>query len=115
MQLLRRYSNLGPESELAAIVEAGARVDKDCSRVDAGNEATGGVAVFPSDDTDLLVDINGYFSTDDPNGLVYYPLFPCRLLDTRQGSGAFSGLLSPPVDVKDSPCGAGPTAWRRRL
>ena len=70
----------------------------------------GSLAVYPSDDTDLLVDINGYFSNSDPGALLFYPLAPCRVLDTRQGSGAFSGELSPPVDVEDNPCGAGPTA-----
>jgi hypothetical protein len=70
----------------------------------------GAVAVYPSNDTDLLIDINGYFSTYQPGSLMFYPLDPCRVLDTRQGGGAFSGQLNPPVDVKNNPCGAGPSA-----
>ncbi len=71
---------------------------------------TGAIATYPSNDTDLVVDINGYFASYQQGALLFYPLYPCRVLDTRQGSGAFSGLLSPPVDVIDNPCGANSTA-----
>jgi DNA-binding beta-propeller fold protein YncE len=64
------------------------------------------VSVFASADTDLLIDINGYFAPAGQGGLSLYPTPPCRVLDTRNGNGAFSGLLSPPVDVLQSPCGA---------
>ena len=37
-------------------------------------------------------------------GLSLYPVAPCRVLDTRNGNGAFSGTLSPPVDVLGSVC-----------
>jgi DNA-binding beta-propeller fold protein YncE len=72
--------------------------------VPAGTE--GGVSVFASADTDLLVDVNGYFAPPGAGGLSLYPTPPCRVLDTRNGNGAFSGLLSPPIDVLASPCGA---------
>ncbi len=68
---------------------------------------TGGdVSVYPSNDTDVIIDINGYFDTPGTGGLSLYPMAPCRVLDTRKvGSGQpFSGTLSPPVDVVDSPC-----------
>jgi YVTN family beta-propeller protein len=65
---------------------------------------TGGeVAVYPSDPTDLLIDINGYFAPPGTGGLSLYPMAPCRVLDTRQAGGAFSGTL--PVEVESSPCG----------
>ncbi|MFI5117102.1 MAG: hypothetical protein ACHP8B_10445 [Terriglobales bacterium] len=69
---------------------------------------TGGdVSVYPSSDTDLVIDINGYFAPAGPGGLSLYPTAPCRVIDTRHiGSGQpFSGTLSPPVDVVDSVCG----------
>ena len=55
---------------------------------------------------DLLIDINGYFAPAGPGGLSLYPVAPCRVIDTRKvGSGQpFSGTLTPPVDVVDSPC-----------
>jgi YVTN family beta-propeller protein len=66
----------------------------------------GNIAVFPSNDTDLVIDINGYFAPAGPGGLSLYPAAPCRVIDTRKvGSGQpFSGLLTPPVDVEGSVC-----------
>ena len=57
------------------------------------NPATGGsLSVYATDDTDLVVDVNGYFALSQlvPGGLSLYTLPPCRILDTRP-SGEFSG------------------------
>ena len=64
---------------------------------------SGKVSVYPTDDTDLVVDINGYFAPHASGGLPLYVLPPCRVLDTRQSQGLFSGQI--PVDVVDSFCG----------
>ena len=71
----------------------------------------GDVTVYTSADTDLAIDINGYFASSD-GGLSLYPVTPCRVIDTRQvGNGQpFSGVLSPPVDVINSGCGIAPGA-----
>jgi hypothetical protein len=74
----------------------------------AGAGSGGDIAVFPSNDTDLVIDIDGYFAPADPNGLSLYSLAPCRVLDTRQGGGAFSGELT--VDVVGSVCAPPATA-----
>lgn len=64
----------------------------------------GGVAVYPDQDTDLIVDINGYFApaSSGQHPLSLYTFAPCRLLDTRQAGGAFSGELT--VAVATGPC-----------
>jgi uncharacterized repeat protein (TIGR03803 family) len=69
--------------------------------------SNGEITVYPSNDTDLAIDINGYFASSGNNGLSLYPTLPCRVIDTRNvGSGQpFSGTLSPPVNVGASPCG----------
>ena len=66
----------------------------------------GAVSVYASANTDLVIDVNGYFAPPGQGGLSLYPTPPCRVLDTRGGNGAFSGLLNPPVNVLGSPCGA---------
>jgi YVTN family beta-propeller protein len=74
---------------------------------------TGGdISVYSTQDTQLLIDINGYFAAAGQGGLSLYAVAPCRVIDTRHvGSGQpFSGTLSPPVDVVDSPCGPPATA-----
>jgi hypothetical protein len=57
--------------------------------------ANGGVCVFASNDTHLILDISGYFvPATNPSGLAFYPMAPCRLADTR-GNG-FTGSFGPP-------------------
>jgi hypothetical protein len=70
--------------------------------VEAGT--SGEVAVYPSNDTDLVIDIDGYYAQANsaPGGLSLYTLTPCRLLDTRQTTGAFVGTL--PVNTLVSSC-----------
>jgi len=68
----------------------------------------GEINVYPSHDTDLVIDINGYFAPTAAGGLSLYATVPCRVLDTRQSSGAFSGELT--VNVVGSPCGVPATA-----
>ncbi len=77
----------------AAIVQAG---------------TAGEVAVFPNNDTDLLIDINGYFAAPGQGGLSLYPTPPCRVIDTRNGNGAFVGQLA--VTVQGSNCATSGTA-----
>ncbi len=66
----------------------------------------GEISVYPTDDTDLIIDINGYFAAAGPGGLSLYGVQPCRVIDTRKvGTGQpFTGTLSPPVDVIDTGC-----------
>ena len=53
----------------------------------------GRVATFPTDDIDLLIDVNGYFAPADVGGLSLYGQTPCRVLDTRGSGGAFNGMI----------------------
>jgi len=71
---------------------------------------SGDVSVYPTNDTDLVIDINGYFAAAGPGGLSLYGVQPCRVIDTRQIGPPFSGTLSPPVDVVDSQCAPPSTA-----
>ena len=64
---------------------------------------TGGeISVYPSNSTQLIVDIDGYFALAGSGGMSLYPTPPCRVLDTRQGGGAFTGELT--VNVIGSVC-----------
>jgi hypothetical protein len=78
--------------------------------VPAGSNGAINVMSSIGSDTDMVVDINGYFApaASAPGGLSLYALTPCRTLDTRNTIGSFNGTL--PVDVKDSSCGVLPSA-----
>jgi YVTN family beta-propeller protein len=62
----------------------------------------GGISVYVPQSTHLAIDIDGYFAVPGSGGLSLYPTSPCRVLDTRQGGGPFSGTLV--VNVQASPC-----------
>ena len=63
------------------------------------------IATYANNDTDLVIDVNGYFAAPGSGGLSFYALTPCRVIDTRSvGNGQpFNGELT--VNVVDSPCG----------
>ncbi len=63
---------------------------------------SGGISVYVPQTTNLAIDIDGYFAAPGSGGLSLYPTSPCRVLDTRQGGGPFSGELT--VNVQGSPC-----------
>jgi uncharacterized repeat protein (TIGR03803 family) len=70
--------------------------------------SSGDVSVYVTDDTDVILDIDGYFAPPGTGGLALYTVAPCRVLDTRTGAGAFSGVL--PVNIKGSACAPPPPA-----
>src|SRR5689334_15365806 len=56
---------------------------------------SGAISVFASNDTDLVIDVNGYFAPPNAGGLDLYTLTPCRVLDTRDNNGApFNGTIT---------------------
>jgi len=65
---------------------------------------SGAISVYASNDTGLVIDIDGYLAPPAPGlgGLSLYTLSPCRVLDTRPGN-TFSGMI--PVMVLESLCG----------
>lgn len=71
--------------------------------VPAGTENK--TAVYPSASTNLLIDTNGYFAPANSasNPLSLFPVTPCRIVDTRNTIGAFSGTI--PIGVVGSLCG----------
>jgi hypothetical protein len=83
---------------------------------------SGAVSLYASDDTDVVIDINGYIaSPGTPQALEFYPVTPCRIADTRTGSG-FTGSFEPPAlvagatrdfPVQQSTCGISSTAHLR--
>jgi len=91
------------------------RVKADAAIVAAG--IGGAVSVFVFDQTHVILDINGYFASpaNAPSGLVFYPVTPCRVMDTRLNNGPLGGPIlaagaTRAVPVVSSPCGVPATA-----
>ncbi len=71
--------------------------------------ANGGVSVFASNSTDVVIDTNGYFAAPASGGLSFYALTPCRAYDSRNNNGQpFQHERT--VDIVDSQCGPPSTA-----
>ncbi len=65
------------------------RVKANAAIVPAG--AGGAVSVYVSDDTDVILDIDGYFQPPSSQTLQFYPVPLCRVFDTRSPNGSLGG------------------------
>jgi hypothetical protein len=62
--------------------------------------ANDSVSVFVTDPANVILDIDGYFGQPGGAGeLAFYPLAPCRVVDTRWAAGAFGG---PEMEAKSA-------------
>jgi hypothetical protein len=70
----------------------------------------GAIDVFVTDQTQVILDINGYFAPAGAvGGLAFYPVTPCRIADTRGGPGilaATSRNFAVPASACDIPTSA---------
>jgi len=55
--------------------------------------AAGDIDVFTTAQTHVVIDVNGYFAPPGSGGLSFYPVPPCRVLDTRSPDGPLGGPL----------------------
>jgi len=66
------------------------KVVANAALVSAGTNES--VSVFVTDPTDVILDLNGYFALPGSAGaLLFYPVVPCRIADTRGDAGPFGG------------------------
>ena len=72
------------------------RIKANAAIVPAGTN--GGVDVYVTNTTDVVLDIDGYFAPASSSTLEFYPLTPCRVADTRQ-SGLPRGLGIPHLSM----------------
>ncbi len=82
-----------PQPDVSTMNSPDARIKANAAVVPAG--AGGAVSVYASDTTDVLLDIDGYFAVPGSGTYQFYPLTPCRIVDTRSGDG---GMLQAGVE-----------------
>jgi hypothetical protein len=93
-----------PETPVASTLNAPTGTITANAAIVTSNPATAeSITVFTSDDTDLLIDVNGYFAFSQlvKGGLSLYTLPPCRILDTRP-NGLFQGVRKVPVTTDNN-------------
>ncbi len=67
------------------------RVKANAAIVPAGS-SNGSVSVYVTDNTQVILDLNGYFIPATSSTLAFYPLTPCRVADTRNGQPLQAGV-----------------------
>lgn len=77
--------------------------------IEAGTDSLGSISFFPSNETDLIVDVNGYFApVGSPGGQKFYSWNPCRVVDTRTPPNALVPLQAKVFPLSYTPsCTAG--------
>jgi len=62
-----------------------------------------GISIYVTDATDVIVDINGYFGQASSQTAQFYPLTPCRVIDTRGATGDLGGPYLMAQQERDFP------------
>ncbi len=87
------YLTLWPTGQVQPTVStlnSDGRVKANAAIVPAG--INGAVSVYVTNESHVVIDINGYFvAATNITALAYYPLSPCRVLDTRDATGSLGG------------------------
>ena len=78
-----------PQPLISTLNSLGCSVLANAAIVPAG--AGGSIDAYAMNDVELIVDINGYFVPPATGTLQFYPLTPCRIMDTRNPNGLFGG------------------------
>ena len=108
------YLTIWPANQLQPIVStlnsSDGRVKASAAIVAAGSGEN--VSVYVTDTSDVILDIDGYFVQPGAHTLQFYPLAPCRVVDTRQtnfphglGAPRFGNMETRELPVlANSPC-----------
>jgi uncharacterized repeat protein (TIGR03803 family) len=83
-----------PQPYVSTMNSRDGRIKANAAIVPAG--ASAAVSVYASDTTDVILDIDGYFATSSSDTYQFYPLTPCRIVDTRNDHDG--GSLQPGVE-----------------
>ena len=99
------YLTLWPSGQpqpLVSTLNSDGRTKANAAITPAGTN--GGVTVYVSNESHVILDIDGYFV---PKGsvpaLAFYPVTPCRMVDTRNGTGSLAGPFLPAGTSRDFP------------
>lgn len=104
----------GETQPLVSTLNSDGRIKGNAAIVPAG--ISGGVNVFVTNTTHVILDIDGYFApAGTTSALSFYPVPPCRVADTRNPTGPLGGPMisggtSRAFPVQSSSCGIPSTA-----
>jgi hypothetical protein len=65
----------------------------------------GDISVFATGDTQLILDIDGYFAPPASDGLSLYTIAPCRIYDSRTSSNGSPLINTAMIQAANTACG----------
>ena len=75
----------GQPQPTSSLLNSDGRLKANATIIPAGT--LGAITVYASNATHMIVDVNGYFvAASNPAALGFFPVTPCRVVDTRQGT-----------------------------
>jgi uncharacterized repeat protein (TIGR02543 family) len=84
------YPAGGPQPIVSTLNAPTGAITANAAIVPAGG--SGSINVYVTNNTDLVIDVNGYFAAPGATGaLSLYAVAPCRISDTRLATGTFGG------------------------
>ncbi len=95
------WSSGRPQPAVSLMNSLDGRIKANAAIVPAGADAA--VNVYASSTTNVLLDIDGYFTTAGDSTLQFYPLTPCRVVDTRNANGHLGGPFLTQNQERDFP------------
>ena len=99
------YLTLWPSGQaqpLVSTLNSDGRIKANAAITPAGTD--GGVTVYVSDESHVILDIDGYFvPKGTASALAFYPVTPCRMVDTRNGTGPLAGPFLAAGTSRDFP------------
>jgi len=99
---LTAYATGQQQPNASTINSQDGRIKSTAAIVPAGTN--GAASFYATNDTDLVLDINGYFApSSSSTGLNYYVLNPCRVADTRNADGGLGGPSLTASQERDFP------------
>ena len=108
LQYLTLYPTGASQPVVSTLNSPNGQVVANAALVPAG---TGGaVTAYATDQTNLISDINGYFTATPASPLIFNAITPCRVLDTRNAAGPLGGPVmaansTRSFPIPSSPCG----------
>ncbi len=99
------YLTIWPTGENQPVVSTlnspDGRIKANAAIVPAGTN--GAVSVYVTNTTNVILDIDGYFAPATLQNYQFYPLTPCRLVDTRGADGNLGGPRLPAQTPRSFP------------
>jgi hypothetical protein len=92
LEYLSLWPTAQPQPVVSTLNSLDGRIVANAAIVPAGT--SGSVSVYVTDQTDVIIDVNGYFGAASSSGaLSFVPVTPCRVEDTRAANGPFGGPI----------------------